>query len=1076
MNRLLCLFVCLSMAMFAFSQNSGDINILVQPSLSPDGSQLAFSHQGDVWTVSANGGRATRLTIHEGYESYPSWSPDGSHIAFNSARNGGYDVYTITSDGRDLKQLTHHSARDNRPTWHGNDSILFSTSRNYVQLEWEDEIHAVAANGGTPVRRLSALGEMAVASPDGRYIAFVRGGCRIEREAYRGPANRNVWIFDTKTKTYTAITTDEGQDISPDWGDANTLYFLSAQSGRYNIHKVTIENGKLVGKAQAMTDYTDEGIRNFDVSGSRMMVSKGTDVMVGGLDKASLKAINVNLGGDYRFDPIEKKTERSGASDYALSPDEKQIAFILRGELFVTKNDKEDDRTTRLTDHPYHDKNPLWVNDSIVLFLSDRGGNYDLYVLQSADPETPNLFKSLRHEIRQITQTPEDEFDIRMSPDHTKIVYRQGRGTLLVADIDSTGKLSNNKQLLDGWAEASGLTWSPDSRWLAYSKDDLDFNAEVYIQPIDGSREPTNISLHPRGDGNPVWSKDGKKLGFVSNRNNGDDDVWFVWLRKEDWEKTKSEWTDLEKDGEPEPKKEAKDDDEEEGEDEEDAGPEPIEIDFEDIHERLVQVTRLAGDENRLQVSHDGETFYFVTNGGGWTGSGGKPALMKVKWDGSDMESVLGNASGAGKIRLDKDGKNLYMLKSGGLAHVSTDGGSPTSLPFSARMNVNYREERSQIFEEAWRALNLSFYDPNFHGQDWTALRKRYRPRALAASTDIDFRVMVNEMLGQLNASHMGIYGGSRAETSRAQTGRIGVEVKPNKHGLEILSIVPGSPASRKESMLAVGETILAVNDEPALEDNLYKLLEGTTGLRTLISVRAKNGDERDVIIRPVRSLRTELYESWVKERKRLTEKYSGGKLGYIHVQAMGWSSFERFERELTAAGLGKDGILIDVRYNGGGWTTDMLMTVLNVRQHAYTVPRGATNSLEKNNQDFKKHYPYGERLPLSAWTKPSAALCNEYSYSNAEIFSHAFKTLGHGPLIGMPTFGAVISTGGQSLMNDYYVRMPFRAWYVLATGENMENGPAVPTHVVPEAPSVKGSGEDPQLQKAVDVLLDGMD
>jgi C-terminal processing protease CtpA/Prc len=214
------------------------------------------------------------------------------------------------------------------------------------------------------------------------------------------------------------------------------------------------------------------------------------------------------------------------------------------------------------------------------------------------------------------------------------------------------------------------------------------------------------------------------------------------------------------------------------------------------------------------------------------------------------------------------------------------------------------------------------------------------------------------------------------------------------------------------------------------------------------------------------------LYEDWVKERKALTEKYSNGQLGYIHIQGMNWPSFERFQRELTASGLGKKGIVIDVRFNGGGWTTDMLMAVLNVKQHSYTVPRGAADNLEKENKSFKEHYPYGERLPFPALTKPSIALCNQNSYSNAEIFSHAYKALDLGTLVGQPTFGAVISTGGYGLMDGSYIRMPFRAWYVKESGLNMEHGPAIPDILVENAPDSKAKGEDEQLKRAVDELL----
>ena len=261
------------------------------------------------------------------------------------------------------------------------------------------------------------------------------------------------------------------------------------------------------------------------------------------------------------------------------------------------------------------------------------------------------------------------------------------------------------------------------------------------------------------------------------------------------------------------------------------------------------------------------------------------------------------------------------------------------------------------------------------------------------------------------------------------------------------------------------GKNISATN-------NFYSFLNGKTNERILLEVVDAAGVSREVIIRPTGSLRTALYNDWVKERKRLTEKYSNGRLGYIHIRGMNWSSFERFERELTASGLGKEGLVIDVRFNCGGWTTDMLMTVLSVRQHSYTVPRGAAKSLEKEHLNFTEKYPFGERLPLSSWTKPSIALCNENSYSNAEIFSHAYKQLGLGTLVGQPTFGAVISTGGAGLLDGSFVRMPFRAWYVKATKKNMEWGPAVPDIEVQNSADGKAKGEDEQLKKAVDVLL----
>ena len=322
----------------------------------------------------------------------------------------------------------------------------------------------------------------------------------------------------------------------------------------------------------------------------------------------------------------------------------------------------------------------------------------------------------------------------------------------------------------------------------------------------------------------------------------------------------------------------------------------------------------------------------------------------------------------------------------------------------------------------------------------------------------------------------MGMYGSNPEETQRVRTGLIGAEVEPLDKGVRISRILPNSPADKASSKLAVGEVILSVNGEAVHSgQNYFELLNGLANERVLLEVEGSEG-LREVVIRPVSSLGTQLYESWVQERRRLTEEYSNGRLGYLHIRGMNWNSFERFERDLMAAGYGKEGIVIDVRFNGGGWTTDMLMAVLNVQQHAYTVPRGSAPNLDEARFKFRDHYPYGERLPLASWTRPSIAMCNEASYSNAEIFSHAYKHLGIGTLVGVPTFGAVISTGGQGLIDGSFVRMPFRAWFVKATDENMEHGPAVPDIIVRETPGNKAKGKDDQLKKAVEVLLDQID
>lgn len=1062
MRKLLLLLI------IAITLSASGNPLLRYPSINNIGSKIAFNFQGDIWVVPFEGGTANRLTIHEAYDGKPIWSPDDSKIAFSSDRFGNNDVYVISANGGVPNRLTFRSSADEAVSWSGNDDILFTTDREFVQVEWMKEVHKVSVEGGTPERFMNSVGFMHSVSPNGKYVAFVRGECRTAREEYRGPANKDIWLYNQENKSYKQITSDEGNDYLPLWSDDNTLFFISAKSGAYNVVKISLDtDGNPQGDQSTITNYDESGVSYFNVSndGSKIVYERLGDVYTKVSDQSS-KKLNVKISDDYRFDPIEHKTFTADIDEYAVSPNGKLIAFVIRGEVFVTENDKDKSRSVNLTKNPYRDQHPNWLNDSTLIYVSDRDGANEIFLVKSADEKQSNLFKSLKHETKKLTNTDESENWPVISPDLKKVAYEIGTGKLVVKEIDKDGSMSNEVVLLDGWDAPGNVSWSPDSKWLAYSLNDLNFNSEIFIHAADNSKEPVNVSMHPRGDSNPFWSADGTKLGFISSRNNSNSDVWFVWLTKKDWEKTKEDWE--EKDDDADKKDKKKDDKESDKKDE----VEPIKIDFENMWERIVQVTSFPGDESGFVISGDGENFYFTSSEPTTKGND----LYKVKWDGSDIKAITKGGKSPSSLKLSSDGKTAFFLSKGKMNSLTLSSDKDESLPHSAKMTIDYNEELNQIFEEAWNAINSNFYDPNFHGDDWVELKEKYKPIALRASTMSDFRDYFNFMLGEINASHMGLYGSDRSETQKERTGILGIEFEVESNGIKITHVVPGSPADKEESKLNVGDVILSV-DGVELKDelNFYSQFVNKASERVLLNVKTKDGETKEIVIRPTGSLNSELYDEWVKERRSLTEKYSNGKLGYLHIEGMSWPSFERFERELAAAGYGKEGIVIDVRYNGGGWTTDYLMTVLNVKQHAYTIPRGAAQSLENENKKFKQYYPYGERLPYSPWMKASIAMCNSASYSNAEIFSHAYKTLGIGKLVGQPTFGAVISTGGQRLIDGSLVRLPFRAWYVYKTGENMELGPAVPDILVNESPDSKAKNEDPQLKTAVEELMKGL-
>ncbi len=1049
MIKRLCVVFFMLITGLLSAQNS----LIRMPRISPNAQEMAFSYQGDIWIYNFNTQQSKRLTIHEGYESNPVWNTAGEQLAFSSNRKGASNVFTMSKNGGKPKQLTYYPTRDIPYDWTASNEIVFATTRVLKGPEWDEQTYHVNASGGTPQRFITALGTMATVSPDGNLVAFVKGACRISREDYSGSAQRDVWVYNIKTGNYFQVTSSQINEHSPVWDAAGNLYYIGAKSGRYNIYKQAINtNGSLQGKPKRITNLNKNGVVSFSVSNQGSIVYT-TLFDLYRIHKGRSKKINLLIASDYKFETEKEVTTTSDISNFDVAPCGKLIALEINGEIFVKKNNKDRKNANNVSNHAFRDRNPQWISDTELLFVSDRDGHNEIYKAVSKDTLV-GLDRSLKISIEKLTNSNEDVYDVLVSPDHKKLVYRVGSANLMLANIKD-GVLSNSKAYESGWAKAEDISWSPDSKYIAYSQEDLNFDSEIFIQSVENPDDKFNVSMHPRSDRAPVWSPDGKKLSFTSNRsgNRGgtDYDVWMVWLQKEDWERSKID----RENGDYYEEKEVDEDAENKEVN--------VSIDKQRIFDRLTRITKLPDDEYGGMFGPDSKYIYYSAE----DPSTNNRHFFKAKLDGSSPEAIKETSKVEKVIAIDG---TFYFTSSGSLNELNPDGDKITSLPHLAKYKEDFVAMKQQIYQEGTRVLTMGFYDPNFHGYNWKSLIEKYKPLALKASTEQDYSFVFNLLLGQLNASHMG-YGAETSErTNNDNIGLLGLEVKNISNGVQVAYVLKNSVANKSKVNLKVGDIITAVNHQPIRKNtNFYSLLKNSKGEEVLLT----KGNAEDVVVRTSSSLRTLQYEAWVDSRRELVKKYSNGQLGYIHIRGMNTPSFESFERELKASGYGKKGIVIDVRYNGGGWTTDRLMSVLNVDQHAYTVPRGAAKNLQKENKKFQGNYPFNERAILSVNTKPTVALCNENSYSNAEIFSHAYKNLGLGKLVGQPTFGAVISTGGYGLSKGY-VRMPFRAWYVKKSGLNMENeAPAVPDYLVKNAPGWGARGEDSQLQKAVDVLLE---
>jgi len=1016
------------------------------PAPSPDGSQLAFSFRGDIWLAPISGGNAQRLSVHEAYESLPNWSPDGKWLAFASDRNGNRDVFVMTAQGENVQQLTFLSQDDQVFDWTPDgQSILFASNRDFsypaVRLA---SLYQIRREGGTPTLFMPDFGDHGKISPDGRFLLFTRGRIDLYRKHYHGSMNSDIWRFDLKTGEYFQLTDFAGNDFFPLWApDGKLIYFVSHQDGTANLWQMQPDGA---AKKQ-LTSHKDDGIYYAAIARNARVItySRGDQIWVWRDGKST--PLELTVPSDAKTNSIAWEFFNSKATEMAVSSDEKYLAFVVHGEIFLTKNKtKGTSRTIRLTDTPFREKDLCWTpHGDTLLFVSDRNGNDDLFQIVSDDPATKNLYRALKYKTIPLTDDSREEIKPKVSPDGKKIAF------LREDDLCTMNRDGKKVQILTESWNTPNFAWSPDSRWIAYSVEDNEFNADIFIIPAEGGA-PVNITRHPDNDLDPVWSPDGRKLGFGSRRSNDTFDIWFVFLRQADHEKTTEDWEEEE-----EILAEAKKDKSDKAKDEKKTEDKRVQIDFQDIHKRLRRLTSLPGDENTLDISPDGKTFIFKTN------SDGKNNIWSVGWDGKELKQLTSGDENPLQLHWSNDGKTTFYLKSTGTLHSMAAAGSDNKgIGFSARMEIDQVAERRQMFHEAWRVLNQYFYDPDFHGADWAKLRKKYSARIENIATSEDFYTAVRMLLGELNASHLGIY--PPAKSGAIQTGMLGLKFDESYSGtgLKVTRVLPNGPCTQANATVNPGEILLAIDGESvSANQNIHERLNQKVNQPVILKIQGV-ATEREIVVRPIpfNQLMTLEYDRWVNEKRQWVHEQSQGRVAYLHIQGMGWGNLEQFQTELYSEAHGKDGLLIDVRFNGGGWINDYLLTMLSVRPHAYTVPRGG-----------ERAYPQS-RLPYYYWSKPFSVLCNQYSFSNAEIFSHAVKVLRLAKVIGEATPGAVISTGETKLLDGSSFRIPGRGWFNLETGLNQENNGAVPDFIVGVQPGDEVKKIDRQLQKAVEVIL----
>lgn len=1072
-------FLTCAMCLTALIANAqGSPTWLRNCALSPDGSTIAFTYMGDIFTVNTGGGAARQITTNANYDTAPVWSPDSKTLAFASTRNGSMDVYTVAKEGGSPKRLTTHSTAEKPIAFLNDKEILFSASllpsAEYGEFPYTAQIYKVSIEGGRPELFSSEYMEAIDIDTKGRILYHDKKGYEDQwRKHHRSSITRDVWLTNADgERKYRKLSSFEGEDRHPVWGDGDTYYYLSEQNGTFNIFKASVTGNE---KPIQITNHTKHPVR-FLTASDNGTLCYGYNGDIYTINKGGKpQKVSITLTAD--ISPTERRIINltNGASAIAVSKNGKEIAFIARGDVFVTMTDHN--TTRRITDTPEQERNiDISPDGRTLVYSSERNGVWGIYTTSIVREEDKYFTHATELKEEPLVTGKKTSFQPTFSPDGKEIAFLEDRTTLRVINL----KNKNIRTVLDGrynYSYSDGdisYTWSPDSKWFLTDYIGIGGwnNTDIALVKADGKGEVHNLTESGYNDGNARWALGGKAMIWSSDRagyrSHGSwgahRDEYIMFFDSETYDKFRMNKEEAElyeeaektrKEKEEKEKKETEDKKKKKDKDDKDKKKEEVEaltFDLENRHDRIIRLTTHSSSLGDAVLSKKGDKLYYLTSF-----EGGMDLWERNMREGSDK--IVAKGFGYGRLIPDTDVNNIYS-SSGSIKKFDTKSNQVKNVSFSAEFIHKPIAEREYIFDHVWRQVKDKFYDTDLHGVDWEYYGKEYRRFLPHITTNVDFAEMLSELLGELNASHTGARSGIG---SNYQTASFGVfyDNSYDGDGLKIKEIIKKSPLTQAKSKIANGCIIEKINGTEIKKGmDYYPLLENKAGKKTLLTIYNPQTKERfEEWVKPITQSQenTLLYKRWVERNRDKVDSLSNGRIGYIHIKSMNSESFRETYSLLLGRYRNHDAILIDTRHNGGGWLHEDLAILLSGKEYQRFTPRGQ----------------YIGSDPFNQWFKPSAVLICEDNYSNAHGFPTVYKALGIGKLIGAPVPGTMTAVWWETQIDPSIVFGVPQTTVTDMNGNVLENQQLEPDIKVYNTPEERIMGKDAQLEAGVRHLLE---